>query len=96
MLSRLAQQKNSLTGCSKRPFSKAAASEGRTPLGPFTRCDELANEALWRPDGEAASSVEGPNDARTKHGKRRVLARRGWAGEKDDFFSSLQSCQSLK
>ena len=28
MLSRLAQQKNSLTGCSKRPFSKAAASEG--------------------------------------------------------------------
>jgi hypothetical protein len=33
--------------------------------------------------------VEGLNDARTPHGKRRVSARRGWAGEKSDFFSIL-------
>ena len=29
------------------------------------------------------------NDARTPHGKRRVLARLGWAGETSDFFSTL-------
>jgi hypothetical protein len=29
------------------------------------------------------------NDARTKHGKRRVSARRGWAGEESDVFSIL-------
>ena len=33
--------------------------------------------------------VEGLNDARTPHGKRCVSARRGWAGEKSDFFSIL-------
>jgi hypothetical protein len=33
--------------------------------------------------------VEGLNDARTLHGKRRVSARLGWAGEKSDFFSIL-------
>ena len=35
--------------------------------------------------------VEGLNDARTLHGKRRVSARRGRAGEKSDFFSILQA-----
>jgi hypothetical protein len=29
------------------------------------------------------------NDARTKLGERRVSARRGWAGEKRDFFNIL-------
>jgi hypothetical protein len=33
--------------------------------------------------------VEDLNDARTLHGERRVLARRGRAGEKSDFFSIL-------
>jgi len=33
--------------------------------------------------------VEGLNDARTKHGKWRVPARWGWAGEKSAFFSIL-------
>jgi len=33
--------------------------------------------------------VEDLDDARTPHGKRRVSARRGWAGEKSDFFSIL-------
>ena len=33
--------------------------------------------------------VEGLNDARTMHGKRRVSARRGWAGGKSDLLSIL-------
>ena len=33
--------------------------------------------------------VEGLSDARTMHGKRRVSARLGWAGEKGGFFSIL-------
>jgi len=33
--------------------------------------------------------VEPLSDARTPHGKRRVSARRGRAGEKSDFFSIL-------
>jgi hypothetical protein len=33
--------------------------------------------------------VEDLNDARTTHGKRRVSARLGWAGEKSGFFSIL-------
>ena len=40
---------------------------------------------------ELLLNVEGLNDARTMHGKRRVSARRGWAGEKSDFFSILLS-----
>jgi len=40
--------------------------------------------------GEAyASRVEPLSDARTMLGERRVLARRGWAGEKSDFSSIL-------
>jgi hypothetical protein len=34
--------------------------------------------------------VEPLSDARTTQGKRRVSARRGWAGEKIDFFSFLR------
>ena len=33
--------------------------------------------------------VEDFDELRTKHGKRSVSARRGWAGEKGDFFSIL-------
>ena len=39
-------------------------------------------------------NIEDLNDARTPHGKRRVLARRGWVGEKSDFFSILL-CEEL-
>ena len=39
----------------------------------------------FSPDGY----VEGLNDARTPLGKRRASARRGWAGEKNGFFSIL-------
>src|SRR6266849_5418531 len=40
--------------------------------------------------GVPSGYVEGLNDARMLHGKGRVLARLGWAGEKSDFFSFLQ------
>src|SRR5437867_4222857 len=56
-------------GCSKRPFSKAAASEYRKAY--------------------SLGYVEDLNDVRTPHGKGRVSARRGRAGEKSDFFSIL-------
>jgi HEAT repeat protein len=55
-------------GCSKSPFSKAAASE----------------EARRR-----LRYVEPLKDVRTPYEKRRVLARRGWEGEKSNFFSIL-------
>ncbi len=42
-----------------------------------------------RPEAVLSGYVEGLHDARTLHGIRRVLARRGWAGEKSDFFSIL-------
>jgi len=60
---------------------------GRSPLQGFWRTDKHL-QAL-RPSGPALPKVEGLNDARTLHGKRRVLARRGWAGETSDFFSIL-------
>ena len=56
-------------GCSKRPSSKAAASE------------EARRTLRY---------VEPLSEARTMLGERRVSARRGWAGEKSDFFSILQ------
>src|SRR4249920_2285444 len=38
---------------------------------------------------QSRTNVKGLNDARTKRGERRVSARRGWVGEKSDFFSLL-------
>src|ERR1043166_9769467 len=73
----------------KRPFSKAAASEG--PRRNF----------LTRPTPSCRNSsfpewgyVEGLSDARTTYGKRRVSARQGWAGETSDFFSILLEKQT--
>jgi hypothetical protein len=40
--------------------------------------------------------VEPLSEARTPHGKRRVSARRGRAGEKSDFFSFLLSLLEVK
>ncbi len=39
--------------------------------------------------------VEDFDEPRTKPGKRRVSARRGWAGEKGGFFSSLLRGEEL-
>ena len=40
--------------------------------------------------------VEPLSDARTMHGNRRVSARRGWAGEKNDFFSILLEAKDIE
>jgi len=45
------------------------------------RSERRGQACAW--DGEPL------NDARTMLGERRVAARRGWAGEKSDFFSIL-------
>ena len=42
-----------------------------------------------RPEAYPLGYVEDLSDARTMCGKGRVSARRGWAGEKGDFFSIL-------
>jgi len=82
----------------KMPSSKAAASEGSKEVQTALRVGRslpkwvLANgKALPAiPTSENLSPyVEGLNDARTLHGERRVSARRGWAGEKRNFFSIL-------
>ena len=48
---------------------------------------EAAGES--QPEAYPLGYVEDDFEVRTKHGKRRVLARRGWAGEISDFFSIL-------
>ena len=50
-----------------------------------------SNEAAGelKPEAYPQGYVEDFDEPRTKIGKRRVLARRGWAGGIWDFFSSL-------
>ena len=83
MLKKAVQQ-----GCSKRRGEEVqtALRVGRSPLQWF-----LANgKAPQRFDlRESLRYVELLSEARTKHGKRRVSACRGRAGEKSDFFSIL-------
>jgi hypothetical protein len=93
----VAQQQNIFAGCSKRPFSKAAASEEARrykphSCGPFALAANLGE----RKDPSSASDlreslsyVEPLSDARTPLGERCVLAHRGWAGDNRDFFSIL-------
>jgi hypothetical protein len=68
-------------GCSKWPFSKAAG-ESKPEAYPFSP----AHPELPRQLVSQVGYVEDFDEPRTKHGERRVSARRGWAGEKDDFF----------
>jgi hypothetical protein len=50
----------------------------------------MLKEAVQHEKGRTLRYVVEPlSDARTPHGKRRVSARQGWAGEKIDFFSIL-------
>ena len=84
-------------GCSKSPdFSPAQPWRAETRLVPSKAAasEGPRRNFLTRPPNCYCSSlpmgyVEGLNDARTKHGKKRVLARLGWAGETSDFFSIL-------
>ena len=60
---------------------------GRSPLQ-WVLANEKVPTLLPTSEG-LLFNVEGLNDARTPHGKRRVSARLGWAGETSDFFSIL-------
>jgi hypothetical protein len=63
---------------------------GRSPL---QRVLANGKAPLVLPTSEKLN-VESLRDARTPHGERRVLARRGRVGEKNDFFSiRLRSAQ---
>jgi len=72
------------TGCSKRPISKAAADESTGGVLFSPAHPKLPRQLVLR-----VGYVEDAFEVRTKHGKRRVSARQGWAGEKSGFFSIL-------
>ena len=85
------------SGCSKWLFSKAAASEEARRYKPHFVWSVRPNMDLGERKSSSGTSdlresvryVEPLSDARTSHGKGRVSARRGRAGEKNDFFSIL-------
>src|SRR5437016_211026 len=66
---------------------RTALRGGRSPL----HCVLANGKALpvFPPSSNLLLRVEPLSEARTPHGKRRVSARRGRAGEKSDFFSIL-------
>jgi hypothetical protein len=69
-------------GCSKRLSSKAAG-ESKPEAWLFSPTHpKLPRQLVLR-----VGYLEDFDESKTKHGKRRVSARRGWAGEKGDFFS---------
>ena len=75
-------------GCSKSPISKAAASEDARRyqphfVWPFACRMDLGERRI------SSHTSEPLSDARTLPGERRVSARKGWAGEKSDFFNTL-------
>jgi hypothetical protein len=69
-------------GCSKRPFSKAAADGSTGGVAFLTRPPELPRQLASQ-----VGYVEDAFEVRTMHGKRFVSASRGWVGEKGGFFS---------
>ncbi len=71
-------------------MSEEARRYGPHFVGPFARAIDLGERKSPSSASEFPKTlVELLSDARTLHGKWRVLARRGWAGEKSDFFSIL-------
>jgi hypothetical protein len=66
--------------CPARP----QASRNRRRTFPHPPVPELSRQLVSR-----VGYAEDSEEARTLHGKRRVSARRGRAGEKSDFFSIL-------
>ena len=81
---RVAQEENIPAGCSKSPSArpqpmKAPEASLFSPTHP-----KLPRQLVLR-----VGYVEDAFEPRTKHGKRRVSARRGWAGEKSGFLSIL-------
>ena len=88
------------SGCSKRSSGKAAASEearryGPHFVGPFALAIGLGERKSPSSTSDFRKAfVEPLSDASTMHGTWRVLARRGWAGEKSEFFSLLLELQA--
>jgi hypothetical protein len=72
-----------------RRMLKKAVQQGRRELGDrsdsFSTRPPRAAKTAQSPGG----TLQGDGRLRTMLGKGRVSARRGWAGEKDDFFSIL-------
>jgi len=72
-----------------RKLLKKTAQQGRRELGDrsdsFSTRPPRAAKSAQSPGG----TLQGDGRLRTMLGKGRVSARRGWAGEKDDFFSIL-------
>ena len=79
-------------GAARRAVPQARLQRAKRRGGTYhTSCGPFAHTIWsWRTEKPLQDShVEPLSDARTPHGKRRVPARLGWAGEKSDFFSIL-------
>ena len=77
-----------LTHPSSADIPPAHPQSAKQTLHPETR-RSTGKAAASEDEASTSWYVEGLSDARTKPGERRVSARRGWAGEKSDFFSIL-------
>lgn len=99
----MAQEKNASLWMLKQAPSKAAASEDRGKyrphfVGPFAHSMDLGerkNPSSTSLHRESHRYVEDFDEPKTKPGKRRVSARRGWAGEKSGCFSILLTAKGL-
>ena len=85
-------------GAPRRALSQARPQRAKRRGGTDrTSCGRSPYNGSWRTENplqcfrppKILFNVEPLSDARTPHGKRRVSARRGRAGEKSDFFSIL-------
>ena len=91
----LSLPKQTLYPGTRRSTGKAAASEEARRyvshfVGPFALLRDLGERKSPSSGSDFRTTLIEPlSDARTMHGKWRVLVRRGWAGEKSDFFSIL-------
>jgi hypothetical protein len=72
-------------GMLKTTVSKTAADESTGGITLLIRPPKLPRQLVLH-----MGYVEDAFEVRTKHGKRCISARPGWAGEKSGFFSILQ------
>jgi hypothetical protein len=70
------------TGCTKSLSSDPCDLNRET-----SNVKGFGGRALGNPTFHASRFTVLGSDARTPHGKRRVSARQGWAGEKSDYFN---------
>ena len=70
----------------------------RTAGGHYAGCSKSSFSKAageLKPEAYPRGYVEHFDEPRTKHGEKRVSARRGWAGEKGGFFSILLGREEL-